>query len=182
MRTEASKDGPPFNNVSRVYRTETTEECFVFSYVLWYDYLPLFLMTSCPETSSVACFRVQRREMFMWLWHIAEVTEKRCSATAFNQGDPGQLFSEYCLLHLNIGSFHWSNRNVPACGTACEVTVGRRTRVIYGFKFSIVKRLVCYSVGFLAKGDDNKTIQEWKWVFPSKSVINNLRGLWTCVS
>lgn len=42
---------------------------------------------------------------------------------------------------------------------------------------STVKQLACYPAGLLAGEDAKKTNQEWKWAFPSNSVvINNLWG------
>lgn len=72
---------------------------------------------------------------------------------------------------------------MSACVPGCEVTVGRRTRVIFGLLVQHSETISMLFCGLLAEGDVNKTIQEWKWAFSSKYVvINNLWGFWACVS
>lgn len=78
-------------------------------------------------------------------------------------------------------AFTWGtvSLNEPECSCMWDCMWSQRAEGHESFMaptFSTVKWLVCYSVGYLAKGDVNKTIHEWKWAFPRKSVINNLWG------
>lgn len=107
-------------------------------------------MTTCPETFSVTCSELTEKCLYNYTTMVQCSSNREkmlCHSASRNLGPI--VLIHYCLLHLNLRMFHWSNEKVPACvwlWSHSEVTERRES--FMASKSRAVKQLACYSVGF----------------------------------